>query len=713
MAQVGRRVRTHRTVVLVACAIAISLAYLGALSLSPLIPPDEARYAEIPREMLARGDFITPTLNYLEYFEKPPLHYWLTASALATLGQNEWAARLWPAVLSLLTILAVFCAGRFLYGRSGLEAALVLAASPLWFAGAHLCHIDPIVASLLTGSLLSFLAFETAPGERSRLWLVAFYGCAALATLTKGLIGIVFPAAIVGLYLLFSRRLERLRDLGLAWGIPLYLAIAAPWFIAISLRDPGFLWFFFVHEHWLRYTSDIHGRDQGTGYLPLVLLASLLPFLPYVVSSAVRRAREAFRGRAEGPPVDLFLLIWAGFIVAFYAMSKSLLPLYLLPVIPPLALLIGRDVAERDALRPGVWDPTHRWALGGVGLLGVGVVGFALAGPQWLDDPGLTLWPYALPAVLGVIACGAPRLRSVGVAPFAAVGLGALAVSSGAFLMGQQIACRDRSAVELARVIDRRAGPDDRVMHYSYYYEDVSFYTGRRSVLVEFEGELAFGRRHAPERRDWFWDSRRLLDAWSGQRSLWLVVERDRLLKPAPGTHGEPLGVALGDYTEVARQRDTVLLSNRSRSAARVPRCGAPGRPRSWPARFGGDAERSPAQRGLAPGRRRLARETREELLGGRVDRKEGLDAQLVGRDVLGCVHGRDDGEEARRLAVEVELQRQHGHSACVAPVRLCDGPGQRDEALVQERVSRGQRLAAWTPNEGPRDQLPVDDAGR
>src|SRR5512133_813950 len=311
--------------------------YLGGL---PLIDPDEGRYAEIPREMLERGDLITPTLNYVKYFEKPPLLYWINAASLKVFGENEFAARFPSALCGLLTVLATDIVARQLYGRrAAWISALVLGTSAGFVLQSRIILTDMLLTFCLTAALGAFIVASQREGRRSRAlpWYL-FYLLCALATLAKGLIGMVFPAGIVFFYLLLSRRWKLLSEMRLATGLLLFLAVAAPWFVAVSLRNPEFAHFFFIREHFERFTSTVHGRYQPFWFFVPVMLGTMLPWAFFIPGALVRgwRDRHHEDGRA-----GMYLLVWVMLIFLFFSKSSSKLIPYILPVFPPLALLIG------------------------------------------------------------------------------------------------------------------------------------------------------------------------------------------------------------------------------------------------------------------------------------------------------------------------------------------------------------------------------------
>src|SRR5712664_322490 len=207
---------------LLALVAAFSLAWFCNLGYRHLVKPDEGRYAEIPREMVVSCDLLTPLLNCYKYFEKPPLQYWITAAAFTAFGQNEWAARLWPGVTGFLGVLLVFWAGSRLFGPPvGLYAAAVAASSAIYASIGHLLTLDMALSVFMSASVFAFAVAQSDPAgdaERRR-WMLLAWAAAALAVLSKGLVGIVLPAGAVALYVLIERDwrlLGRLHEIGRA-----------------------------------------------------------------------------------------------------------------------------------------------------------------------------------------------------------------------------------------------------------------------------------------------------------------------------------------------------------------------------------------------------------------------------------------------------------------------------------------------------------------
>jgi 4-amino-4-deoxy-L-arabinose transferase-like glycosyltransferase len=323
--------------------------WLASLAARPLYKTDEARYGEISREMAQSGDWVTPRLNGFKYFEKPPLQYWAGAAALKLFGVHDWAARLWTGLMALAGVALVFCAGRRLFGApAGTAAAGLLAGSPLYLAYGQFNTLDMGVSVLASAAIFAFAVAQGADAGAvggalvRRRWMLAGWAACALAVLSKGLIGIVLPAATVALYVLVRRDWGLLRRLELARGTALFLVITAPWFVAVSMRNPEFAHFFFVQEHFQRFTTTMHHRVHPAWYFVPVLAGGVAPFL-FVIGAAWWAALRS--PRSEFSP-SLFLALWALVVFVFFSASGSKLPGYILPLVPALAVLGGAYVAR-------------------------------------------------------------------------------------------------------------------------------------------------------------------------------------------------------------------------------------------------------------------------------------------------------------------------------------------------------------------------------
>ena len=530
--------------------IIFGFSFFQSLGRFPLIDPDEGRYAEIPREMLERSDFVTPLLNYVKYFEKPPLHYWLNAIAMSIFGRNEFAARFSGALMGLLAVLLVYHAGRRLFGRrSGLFAALILGTCTGFLVQARLDITDMTLTCTLSAALAFFIV-AARKGERhpGRYYYLS-YLCAALAVLAKGLIGIVFPGAIIFLYLLFTRRWRLLKEMHLPTGMLLFFAVSAPWFIMISMRNPEFARFFFIHEHFERFTSTVHGRYQPLWFFVPVLLGTMLPWSLFIPASI----RGIWTGRTtRDGDVRLYLLIWAAFIFLFFSKSDSKLVPYILPVFPPLALLAG-DVLSR-ALDTG-FRPLRLQAYlaGGItAILGAGIILYPhLAhGPAFGAVDGAVIGGLFLAEGVSALICAR---REKGLALLVTLCLFSylLGIVAPPVILGG--IAEHKSPRKFAQLIRERGGSDAIIASFGIS-QGLSFYTERRVVVVGDRNELEFGSKLG-DQSAWFIDPHQFRTLWDGEKPVFAVLG-DGELKQLQGTVKAPLN-------ELARNSRRILITNR------------------------------------------------------------------------------------------------------------------------------------------------------
>ncbi len=317
----------------------LALWLLASLGWRPLLLPDEGRYAGVAREMLLRDGWV-PLLNGLPFFHKPPLLYWLDMAAMSLLGVNQFAARIAPAMGAWLMGAALYLSVRRWHGeRAAIVTLALLATCPGFFVGAQYVNHDMLVAGLITVAVLAFARAVDDPARIALHWLVAAWCACALALLTKGLIGIVLPALIVGPWLLAQRRwrqtLQLLHPLGWLAG----LAVAAPWFVAAQARYPGFFDYFFIEQHFRRYMQTGFNNMAPPWIYLLVLPALTLPWCAW--------APEAWR-RAwlrRGPQMGLYAW-WVVAVVIFFSLPASKLVGYVLPALAPWCALLGLGVVN-------------------------------------------------------------------------------------------------------------------------------------------------------------------------------------------------------------------------------------------------------------------------------------------------------------------------------------------------------------------------------
>ncbi|GAC1318462.1 MAG: glycosyltransferase family 39 protein [Collimonas sp.] len=465
-----------------------------------LVPTDEGRYAEMAREMVATGDWITLRLNGLKYFEKPPLQTWMNALTFELFGLGEWQARLWTGLCGLLgVVLVAFTGARVFSARIGFYAALVLGSSFLWAGLGHINTLDMGLSGMMTISLCALLLAqrsEISHGEQ-RNWMLLCWAGMALAVLSKGLIGLLLPGAVLVLYTLFSRDWPIWKRLHLVLGLILFFLIATPWFVLISLKNPEFPQFFFIHEQFQRFTSKIHNRYGPPYYFIPILILGIVPWLGVLFQSLWNGARE--RSAASGFQPKKLLLIWTLFIFVFFSISDSKLPSYILPIFPALALLIAchLDNASNKSVQASAWL-----------LLVPAIAGLALASkiPTLAKDAySLPLmqahvpWVFAASAV-AFIGATAALLLVRRQREWAIVALAASGFIGGQLLMyGHDPQGRYSAGVDLVPAINAEMTPQTTLYVVGKYEQALPFYLRRTMTMVQHMDELEFGIGQQPE----------------------------------------------------------------------------------------------------------------------------------------------------------------------------------------------------------------------
>ncbi len=549
---------------LVLGAVCLALLFFWRLGAAPLLEPDEGRYTEIPREMLASGDFVTPHLDGVLYFEKPPLHYWLTAAAIRLIGLNEAAVRLWSALFGLSGIWLVFLLARSIGGtRAGIVAAAVLGTSPLYVGLARLATLDMTLSFFLTLTLAGYWFAQSNDADplRERVWWHVTFVSAALAVLAKGLIGAVIPGGIVVLHLLLAGRWRVLRRVPWLTASPLFLVVAVPWHALAAARNPDFLWFYFVHEHVLRFATPIAERQEPVWYFAGVILAGCLPWSGLLLSVPRlvewRRLKAFFAERGD----VTFLLLWFGVVFVFFSASRSKLIPYILPALPPLAVLLGVLV---EKLRSGDFPASRTETIGFVvsGFLTAAVGAFLLwAGFGKYDRLGLldTTTPVlVVPGLVVVILAGV--VAAAGFARSWPRRLLVLAVTGvclcGAVISAVPLVGRERSSKTVAERLQAELREGDLVFAFGCYPQSLPVYLRRTVGVAGYQGELAFGISHlSPEEgRRRFPDFQEFRKLWDSDRRVFAVGDHwwaSRMEKEG-FTHAKLLWEGL----------DSVLLSN-------------------------------------------------------------------------------------------------------------------------------------------------------
>jgi 4-amino-4-deoxy-L-arabinose transferase-like glycosyltransferase len=500
----------------IAILVALGILYLSGVWLLPLQEPDEGRYGDIAASMARTGDWLTPRLNGIRYYEKPPLYFWLGAACVSVLGPTEAAVRLPSALACLATVLLLMRWGR----RAGGENVELLAGAmggtlPLFALFAHMAMVDLAMTFLTTLALYSFWRGVVESQEARRPWIHVFWLACALAMLAKGPVGVALPLISVLGWLALARSWDRVRAFIRPDGIAIFVLVAAPWFLAMESANPGYLREFFVGQNYARAVAgSMFDRDAPPWFYLAVLATYFLPwalFLPGAVRTLKLGRADELSPEAR---LRLFLACSILFPLAILSIAQSKIGYYLLPLAPPIALLAATRAAESWGA-DGAVDDDRPWrkrslVLSGFAALCVVVAVVAAVGAR--QDAG------ELNARWGRKGVGPDRVKKgrefiaevQGELPLAA----GAALLAGAGLVGAAALVRRRRAVEslitaslalalleisalaiasrlpplytartIARCLEARAAPGEPIVLLEEYMTSIPYYL-RRPVTI-------------------------------------------------------------------------------------------------------------------------------------------------------------------------------------------------------------------------------------
>ena len=579
-----------------------AIVYVPGLFSPPLLDDADSVHAEAAREMLVRHEWTTLYIDGIRYLEKAPLLYWGMEASYHVFGVKDWAARLPLILAELALLLATYALGKRAFGeRGGFWAAIVMTLSIGPYLFTRILIPDMLIPLWLTLGFDFFL--QTLEQERPSIascWGLA--ATVALDVLTKGLIGIVFPAAIIGIYLILAGNLKHLLRMRLISSTIVLLVIAAPWHIAAAIANPaagesrGFLWFYFVNEHFLRYLGRRIPHDYDT--VPLLLFWALLflwlfPWSAFLVQSLgniPHRWRELRGSMNQRQRAMLLFAIWAAVILLFFSFSTRQ-EYYVVPALPALALLIGgwmqqeEESPEDSGLRRG-------GRIGSVVLLVIGALVFAAAIyllAQSKSTPAdsdladlLKKAPNEYALAFGHIFDLTPRALGLFRVPLA---MFAIALFAGS-LLNWLFRRRNRAAAgnwaiavmmvfvlfavhqglvmfspvlsskKLADAIEQEFRPGDVIVSYGTYEDasTINFYARQpiHVVNTRTEGDMYYGSLF-PDAPAIFDDDASFAALWKGPQRVFVWVEEDKV----------PSMMRQAGYFQLARSGGKLILMNR------------------------------------------------------------------------------------------------------------------------------------------------------
>ena len=524
--------------ILLLCALC-AVVFFYQLGDRPLWDVDEGRHASTSKDMVVTGDWITPRVNGVNFYDKTALFNWFAAISFIVFGFTEFAARLPAAVLGLATVLLTYLFGRRLFGsRTGLLGGVVLATSPEIILLSRTVVHDISLAFFISLALHFFYAAYSNQRLR-RLHLFLCYAAMGFAVLAKGPIGLLLPGMIIGLFLLLKGRLNFLKEMALGWGALIFLIVAAPWYVLISMRNPDYVSYFFLKQNLGNFLSKTQARHPQPFYYYIpILLGGMLPWSFFVPLAFLRPLERKLQKIDNGV---LFLLCWFSVIFLFFSAANSKLGTYILPALPAAALLIGRAWNEiMTAPTPGL-RRSAVWSLAPVPVLFLAatVVVMQLLPPiqniQMRYGIKLSdLFGFWI-AITGIVTIAflffVFRHYRAAFTALAATFIVGIIVINTIFI---PLIDPYRTTKELAREMDAILPPGERMVFYWTLKDSALFYTNRRATVLNTEQEL--------------------LDHLASNKRVWCIIEQEKFetLKNVGN-----MSVVLG------REGNKLLISNR------------------------------------------------------------------------------------------------------------------------------------------------------
>jgi len=488
---------------------------------------DEGMHAVMTKNILLTGDWVTPTFNGENFYDKPILFNWLGAMCFLIFGFNEFAARLPASIFGTAGVLVTYYLGRKMFGSTtGFLGGVILASSAEYLLLSRVVVHD-VALTLFTTLALCFFYFGLVDVERRKRYFLLFWVAAGFAILAKGPLGLALPGLVIGVFLLATRRLGLIKGMQIGWGLLILLLVAGPWYVAISLRNPDYLRYFLLEKNLGSFaSSDTHHAGPIYFYFR-ALSFGLLPWVTFVPLATI----GAIRNRDRGPgDAVLFLLIWAGAIFAFFSLATAKLESYILPIFPAVALLFALYwraalTEPSPARRRGLlwsWSPL-------VGLMVAAVIYLWVTPPTslqakaGLDLPRVYGFIWAV-AALVIFVFGLLWIRKTAAAMTAIVALTGTSMVLFNLVLAPPMAPY-RATKELGLRLDQRLPPGKPYVFYNRIRDSAMFYTDREAVVLENPSELL--ELFESEKREYcILDERRLKDL-EDLKDLFFVIDQD------------------------------------------------------------------------------------------------------------------------------------------------------------------------------------------
>jgi 4-amino-4-deoxy-L-arabinose transferase-like glycosyltransferase len=516
--------------------------YIGLLSVMPQMEPDETRYSLIARAMNESGNYITPHIKNVIYLEKPPLVSWATAMSFKVFGENDFSARFFIALCAWGCILLAYFMGKYFRDeKTGLYAAMLLTISAFPFVLGHINILDtPLTFFVCLSVWLGYLALQ----KQKKYLFYLFYFTCALAFLTKGIIGVVFPFGILIIWLVWAHQWRQIWKLCSPIGILVFLMVVFPWLIMAHKENPDFLWFFFVREHFLRFTTKMHGKAEPFYFYLPILAGGLIPWLFYLIKAWKNKyITESLFSRDE----NKLLTVWFLLIFIFYQASSSKLAPYVAPLFLPIALFAGsifKKYEEEMPVEQNNWQKIiYRPAIIFQSL----VLFIALMLPPILNkysdaEKGLVVmvsdkwWLYiAIPVIILFLLTFLPDLiyKKFKMGWFFSIYI-LCAILLGSMLFPLNDFLAPYRSAEVSKEAIARYLPSDRDLYqYRVNFYSIDFYNKIRTPIVEDFGELSEGIAKMPEkeRKHYFLSAEEFFKLCAEKKDIYCITQHKEKLR--------------------------------------------------------------------------------------------------------------------------------------------------------------------------------------
>jgi 4-amino-4-deoxy-L-arabinose transferase-like glycosyltransferase len=488
--------------------------------------PDEGRYAEIPREMIELNDYIVPHLNYVRYFEKPPLFYWAVAVSYKCFGVNEWAFRFPNAFSAFLCVIALYIfIRRWINSRTAFISSIILITSFGFFSMSRIVTIDMFFSMWLFLCLLFFYGYYR---EKKSFFIYAFYCVLGLATLAKGFVPIMLIAVTIIIFLLTEKKISFLKELKWIKGISIYCLVVLPWLLMISIREKEFFYFFVIDQQILRFLTSKHKRTGSIFYFFPVLLGGMFPWSLFIPRSMVKLWNKS--------ELRLFI-IWSCVVFIFFSISKSKLPPYILPIFPSLSIVIGHLFCEQ-------WHKPDKWKMESFAYTfifflfsAVSALGISGSLNQWVNQisseainilVNLKGFLIAVSVISIITAClfcfrkfGRYSLTFCTLFTFSFLFMIIL-------LLNLNIIDMLNTTKKISNLINEKKYNYDYIINYASYDQTLPFYTKKRIIIASYKGELEMGSQYN-DSKNYFIDEDTLINLYKTDKRIFCVLKEKKL----------------------------------------------------------------------------------------------------------------------------------------------------------------------------------------